>query len=42
MEGKDHLEGLGVYMDIILKWFKWIGWEGISWIHLTEDRDKWF
>jgi len=21
---------------------KWIGWEGISWIHLAEYRDRWF
>jgi len=21
---------------------KWIGWEGISWIRLTECRDRWF
>jgi hypothetical protein len=26
----------GIRMDL-----RDIGWEGVKWIHLTEDRDKW-
>jgi hypothetical protein len=34
-EGKGHSEELCVDARIILKW------EGLSWIHLTKDRDRW-
>jgi hypothetical protein len=36
------LEGLGIDGNIILKWIvKKVGWEGVYWIHLAQDRDKW-
>jgi hypothetical protein len=37
---RDHLEDLGVYWRIILKWIfrKWGG--GVGWIHLAQDRDR--
>ena len=40
LEGKRHLEGLGVDGRIILKWIfeKWDG--DMVWLNLTQDRDK--
>jgi hypothetical protein len=39
---RDRLEDLGVCRRIILNpIFKKIGWEGVDWIDLAEDRDKW-
>jgi hypothetical protein len=38
-EGKDHLEDQdvdGVKMDL-----REIGWGGVEWIHLAQDRDRW-
>ena len=41
MGKRDHVENLGVYERIILKWIfnKWDG--GINWIDLAQDRDRW-
>jgi hypothetical protein len=39
-EGRNHLEDPGVEGMIILKWIlKWN--EGMDWIDLVQDRDKW-
>jgi len=39
---RDHLEKLGVDGRIILDWiFREIGWEGMNWVHLSQDRDQW-
>ena len=35
---RDHLEGLGVCGSFILKW---MGWGGMDWIALAQDRDRW-
>jgi hypothetical protein len=35
------LEGLGVIGDNIKMDFKDIGWDGVDWIHLAQDRDRW-
>jgi hypothetical protein len=35
---RDHLEGVGVDERIILKW---VGWRGMDWIELAQDRDRW-
>jgi hypothetical protein len=40
-EGGDHLEELGVVGGIILKrMLNWMGWYGVYWIHLAQDRDQ--
>jgi hypothetical protein len=33
---RDHLEQLGIGGKVILKW------EGVDWIHVAQDRDKWW
>jgi hypothetical protein len=41
-EGRDHSEDQGVDGMIILKWiFSEIGFGGLNWIHLTQNRDRW-
>ena len=35
----DHLKDLGVDGRIILKWD--VGWGGMDWIYLAQDRDSW-
>jgi hypothetical protein len=37
----DHLEDIGVFGRIILKWIlkKWDG--GMDWINLAQNRDRW-
>jgi hypothetical protein len=35
-KGRDHMEDLGVDGKIILER---IGWEGVDWIHVSQDRD---
>jgi hypothetical protein len=41
-EGNSHLEDRGVDGRIILKWIfnKWDG--GMDWIHLAQNRDRWW
>jgi hypothetical protein len=35
------LENIGIDGIIVLKWtLKEIGWEGVDWIGLDQDRDK--
>jgi hypothetical protein len=37
-----HLEYLGINNRIILKWtFQEVGWGGMDWIDLAQERDKW-
>jgi hypothetical protein len=37
------LENLGVDGKIIFRVdLKEIGWEGVNWIHLAQDRDQWW
>jgi hypothetical protein len=37
------LEDLGADGDIVSEWIlKEISWEGIDWIDLAEDRDRWW
>ena len=40
---EDYFEDTGVDRRIILKWTleKWDGGEGMDWIYLAEDRDRW-
>jgi len=39
---KKHLEYLGVDERIILKWISQeVGWGGMAWIALAQDRDRW-
>jgi hypothetical protein len=40
-EGKRPLEMPNRSGRIILKWILKIGWHGMDWIHLAQDRDKW-
>jgi hypothetical protein len=35
-----HLEDLGVVGNIRMD-FREIGWEGVDWMHLSQDRDQW-
>jgi hypothetical protein len=37
----DHSEDLDVDGDIIRMDLTEIGWEGVKWIHLAQDRDVW-
>jgi hypothetical protein len=37
------LEYPGLNERIILKWiFKEVGWEGVNWIYMAQDMDKWW
>jgi hypothetical protein len=39
----DHLEELGIDERIVLKWMhKAVGWEGMNWINVVHDREKWW
>jgi hypothetical protein len=40
-EGKRLLEDTGADGKIILEWILKRGWEGVTWIHLAQDRDQW-
>jgi hypothetical protein len=41
-EGKKPLERPSRTWVTILKWnFRGIGWDGMDWINLAEDRDQW-
>jgi hypothetical protein len=39
LKGRDCLEDLGLDGRIILKQI--LGKEGVDWIHLSQDRDRW-
>jgi hypothetical protein len=43
LKGRDHSQDLGRDGKIILEWIlrKWIGWEGMDWIHWAQERDQW-
>jgi hypothetical protein len=41
LKGRDHLEDLSVDGKIILEWIREIGWEGVDWMHLAQDKDQW-
>jgi hypothetical protein len=41
---RDHLEDPGLDGRILLRWIfrKWeVGWGGMEWIELAQDRDRW-
>jgi hypothetical protein len=39
---RDHLKDLGIDGRVILRCVeKDIGWEGMDWVDLAKDRDKW-
>jgi hypothetical protein len=39
---RNHLENLGIGARIKSKWiFQEVGWGGMDWINLTQDRDRW-
>ena len=41
MKERGHLEDLGIDVGIILKWiFKKIALEGVTWLNLAQDWDK--
>jgi hypothetical protein len=40
-EGKRPLEDQDVGGWRILKWILEIGWDGVDWIELAQDRDQW-
>jgi hypothetical protein len=43
LQGRDHLEDQGMGEMIILEWILGkIGWEGVGWIHMAQDRDQWW
>jgi hypothetical protein len=37
LERPRHRWGVGIKMDL-----REIGWEGMEWIHLAQDRDQWW
>jgi hypothetical protein len=42
LKSRHHSEDLSVDGKIILKWiFLEIGWEGVDWIYLAKDGDRW-
>jgi hypothetical protein len=41
LKGRDNLKELGIDEEIILKWILEIGYEHISWNHLSQDRVQW-
>jgi len=40
-EGRDRLTDLGVHGRIILKRILKKSWDGVHWIDLAENRDRW-
>jgi hypothetical protein len=43
LEGRDHSEDIGVDGKVILQWIVGrLGWEGVYWIHLAQNRDQWW
>jgi hypothetical protein len=41
LKRKDHSEELCVEEDEVRMDLREIGWGGLDWIHLAQDRDKW-
>jgi hypothetical protein len=42
VKGRDHSKDLDVDGRIILEWILGkMGWEGVNWIHLVQERDQW-
>jgi hypothetical protein len=42
LKGRDHSEDLGVkWEDNIKIDFREMGWKGVDWVHLAQDRDQW-
>jgi hypothetical protein len=41
--GRGHSEDLSIVRRIILEWMlkKEVGWEGLDWTHLAQDRYQW-
>jgi hypothetical protein len=39
--GKSRKEGVDHWVNNIKKDLREIGWDGINWIHLAQDRDQW-
>jgi hypothetical protein len=40
LKGRDHSEDIGVDGRIILEGI--LGWEGVDWIHVVQDRGQWW
>jgi hypothetical protein len=38
LKGIQHLQDLGIDGRTILEWLMEMGWEGVDWIHLPQDR----
>jgi hypothetical protein len=38
---RDHWEDQDVGGWTILKWILEIGWDGVDWVHVAQDRDPW-
>jgi hypothetical protein len=41
LKGRDHWEYLGVVDYNIKMDLREVGWEGVNWMHLVQDRDQW-
>jgi hypothetical protein len=42
LNGRDHLENFGVDGDNIKVDLREIEFVGVGWIHVTQDRDRWW
>jgi len=42
LKKRDPLEDLGIHGANIRMELTEIGWEGVDWIHLSQDRDQWW
>jgi len=43
LKGRHHPEDLDVDGKIIFRMYLTeIGWEGVEWMHLAQDRDQWW
>jgi hypothetical protein len=38
---RDHWEDQDVFVDSIKMYFRYIGWDGVNWIDIAQDRDQW-
>jgi len=41
LKRRNHSEDLGIDGDNIRMDLRKMGWEGVDWIHLAQDRDQW-